>query len=230
MRDIIIYTDGSCLHNPGRGGWAAVVIDGENRYELSGGVVLSTNNRMEIRAAIQALRSLDISDSTNMNIKIYSDSQLLVNSIQQGWAVRWRANNWKRNKKDKAENPDLWAELLPEIEQRNVEFVWIRAHVGTAENERCDVLAKAAAEQATEHDTVYEQTYAQHAAEQSATQTTEQTTLFAEPAADNSAYIVRYHKGTSTIHIQHATNGTLRIPKNRIMEVINAIKDSMASA
>lgn len=225
MRDIIIYTDGSCLHNPGRGGWAAVVIDGESRYELSGGVVLSTNNRMEIRAAIEALRSLDANDSVNMSIKIYSDSQLLVNSIQQGWAVRWRANNWKRNKKDKAENPDLWAKLLPEIEKRKVEFIWIRAHVGTAENERCDVLAKAAAENATEHDTVYEQTHAQNAE----AQTAEQTTMFAEPVTQNDNYVVRFHQGTSTIHIQHATNGALRIPASRIPEVLQAIKDSISA-
>lgn len=156
---IIVYTDGSCLSNPGRGGWAAVLISGDRRKEISGGAVLSTNNRMEIRAAIESLKAIKAS-VPKRNVTIYSDSQLLVNTMMKGWAERWKKNNWKRNKSDKAENPDLWDELLSVAATHAVEFVWIKAHVGTPENERCDLLAKQAAENATAHDTYYERNVA----------------------------------------------------------------------
>ncbi|MBL7998129.1 MAG: ribonuclease HI [Candidatus Kapabacteria bacterium] len=155
MNPIIIYTDGSCLNNPGRGGWAAVLNDGEDYSEISGGVVLSTNNRMEIRAAIEAIRTTPRSDARK--VLLYTDSRLLVDSIMKGWAVKWQANNWKRNKNDRAENPDLWAALLAELHGRDVEFVWTKGHAGTPENERCDILAKSEAEHATESDSYYEE-------------------------------------------------------------------------
>jgi ribonuclease HI len=143
LRQVVIYTDGACSGNPGPGGYGAVLLFNGNRKELSGGFRLTTNNRMEMLAAIEALRSL----KDRCAVKLHSDSQYVVNAIQQGWAKRWRANGWMRNKKEKAVNPDLWAQLLDLCAQHQVEFVWVRGHSGNIENERCDVLAVAAAQQ-----------------------------------------------------------------------------------
>jgi ribonuclease HI len=138
---IRIYTDGSCLGNPGAGGYGALLDYGDRRQELSGGYRLTTNNRMEILAAIVALRSLE----TASVVDLYTDSQYLVNTMTKGWAKRWQANNWQRNAKDKAENPDLWQELLELCKQHQVTFHWVRGHSGHPENEYCDRLAVKAA-------------------------------------------------------------------------------------
>ena len=140
---IIIYTDGACTGNPGAGGYGAVLIDGAERKEISGGYQLTTNNRMEMMGAIAALKSL----STKSKVILHSDSKYIVDAIKQGWAKRWQANGWKRNKKEKAKNPDLWQELLDLCQKHDVEFVWVKGHAGIAENERCDRLAVAAAQQ-----------------------------------------------------------------------------------
>ncbi|MDD5703810.1 MAG: ribonuclease HI [Dehalococcoidales bacterium] len=138
-----IWTDGACLGNPGPGGYGIVFkCNGQTKVK-SGGFKLTTNNRMEILAAIVALETL----KNRSNVVIYSDSQYLVDSIMQGWAKKWKANNWKRNKKDKAINPDLWDRLLQLCEQHNVEFKWIKGHDFKTENEWCDQLAEAAANQ-----------------------------------------------------------------------------------
>lgn len=137
----VIYTDGGCLGNPGPGGYGAVIITGNSRRELSGGFQLTTNNRMEIYAAIAALESL----TTRTQVMLYSDSRYLVDAINKQWVQRWRANNWKRNKKEKALNIDLWKQILPLLSQHEVEFKWVRGHAGHKENERCDRLAVAAA-------------------------------------------------------------------------------------
>jgi ribonuclease HI len=142
-RSVVIYTDGACLGNPGRGGYGVVLLNGDYRQELSGGYRLTTNNRMEIMAAIVGLSALNAACS----VKLYSDSQYLTNAMSKGWAKRWRANGWKRNSKDKALNPDLWAQLLDLCDQHDVEFVWVRGHAGDAENERCDHLSQQAANQ-----------------------------------------------------------------------------------
>jgi ribonuclease HI len=120
-----------------------VLLYGSNRREVSGGFRRTTNNRMEIMAAIAALEAL----KDPCQVTLYSDSQYLVNAISQGWAERWRANGWKRNKRELAVNPDLWARLLGLCEYHTVEFLWVRGHSGTRENERCDRLAVAAANQ-----------------------------------------------------------------------------------
>jgi ribonuclease HI len=143
MKEITIYTDGSSLGNPGPGGWAAVLIYGKHRKELSGGFRLTTNNRMEILATIMALRAIK-ADSTH-TINIHTDSRLVCDSINKGWATRWQKNGWKRNKKDKALNPDLWELLLKELKNRNVNFIWVEGHAGIEENEVCDQLCKGAA-------------------------------------------------------------------------------------
>lgn len=143
LKQVIIYTDGACTGNPGAGGYGAVLIYGKHRKEISGGYRLTTNNRMEMMAAIAALRSL----KQQCLVKLHSDSKYVVDAMQKGWAKKWQANGWKRNKKESAKNPDLWQQLLDLCEQHQVEFVWVKGHAGIPENERCDVLAVAAASQ-----------------------------------------------------------------------------------
>lgn len=141
MKEVIIYTDGACSGNPGPGGYAAVLLFQGKRKEVSGGYKNTTNNRMEMMAAIAGLHNL----KEPCKVSLYSDSQYVVQSINQGWVEKWRANNWKRNKKDSAKNVDLWIELLKLLEKHEVEFIWTRGHAGDTENERCDQLAVEAA-------------------------------------------------------------------------------------
>ena len=141
MNKITIYTDGACTGNPGAGGYGAVLLRDRDRQEISGGYRLTTNNRMEMMAAIAALKSLEEQSS----VTLHSDSKYLVDAVTKGWAKKWQANGWKRNKKDKAKNPDLWQELLDLCQQHQVDFVWVKGHAGIPENERCDKLAVAAA-------------------------------------------------------------------------------------
>jgi ribonuclease HI len=141
LKEVTIYTDGGCINNPGPGGYGVVLLFNGHRKELSGGFRLTTNNRMEILAAIRGLEAL----KARCRAVIYSDSQYLVNAIEQGWAIRWRQNNWMRNRKERAINPDLWEALLTLCTKHEVRFVWVRGHAGNEENERCDQLARAAA-------------------------------------------------------------------------------------
>jgi len=141
MKHVTLYTDGGCINNPGPGGYGVVLLYNSHRKELSGGYRLTTNNRMEILAAISGLAVL----KEPCRVTLCSDSQYLVNAIEQGWARRWQANGWMRNKKEKAVNPDLWEQLLQLCEIHTVKFEWLRGHAGHAENERCDELATAAA-------------------------------------------------------------------------------------
>lgn len=143
MKEVTIYTDGACIGNPGPGGYGVVLLYDGNRKEMSGGFRLTTNNRMEIFAAIVGLESL----KSRCRVKLYSDSQYLVNAMMQGWAERWRANGWKRNKKERAINPDLWERMLDVCEKHDVEFIWVKGHAGIKENERCDRLSWDAANQ-----------------------------------------------------------------------------------
>lgn len=138
---IIIYTDGACTGNPGAGGYGAVIIDGDRREELSAGYKLTTNNRMEMMGAIAALESL----KSNSKVKLHSDSKYIVDAVVKGWAKKWQANGWRRNKKEMAKNPDLWQDLLDLCKIHDVDFIWVKGHAGIAENERCDQLAVAAA-------------------------------------------------------------------------------------
>jgi ribonuclease HI len=140
-KQVTIYTDGACLGNPGPGGYGVVLLSGDHRKEISEGFRLTTNNRMEILAAIIGLEAL----RAKCRVTLHSDSQYLVNAMHLGWAARWRANNWLRNKREKALNPDLWERLLHCAEPLDVEFRWLRGHAGDPENERCDQLAMAAA-------------------------------------------------------------------------------------
>jgi len=130
--EVIIYTDGACEPNPGTGGYGAVILSGDSRNKIKEGFRLTTNNRMEISAAIKALESLE----QPSKVTIYSDSQYLVNSIQRKWIWNWENKRWR-----KAKNVDLWKILIPLITLHEVEFIWIRGHDGNVENERCDFLS-----------------------------------------------------------------------------------------
>lgn len=141
--EVIIYTDGACTGNPGAGGYGAVLIFGDRRQEISGGYQLTTNNRMEMMGAIAALKCLE----KKSQVKLHSDSKYIVDAIVKGWAKKWQANGWKRNKKEMAKNPDLWQELLDLCQIHDVEFIWVKGHAGIPENERCDRLAVSAAQQ-----------------------------------------------------------------------------------
>jgi ribonuclease HI len=131
-KTVSIYTDGGCDPNPGPGGYGVVLVLGKHRRELSGGFRLTTNNRMELYAAITGLRAL----KETSRVTLYSDSEYLVNAMTQGWIQRWQHKNWK-----KVKNPDLWKILLDLCSQHQVTFNWIKGHAGHPENERCDQLA-----------------------------------------------------------------------------------------
>ncbi len=158
QKSVTIHTDGACLGNPGPGGYGAVLDYQGTRRELSGGFRLTTNNRMELLAVIVALETL----KEPCRVSVYSDSQYVVDAIEKGWARRWKANGWKRNKKEAAINPDLWERLLNLTDKHAVTFRWVRGHAGNVENERCDELAVAAAKgPSLEADTVYESSITQ---------------------------------------------------------------------
>ncbi|OYD08506.1 ribonuclease HI [Paludifilum halophilum] len=140
MKEVTIYTDGACSGNPGPGGWAAVLIYGEHHKEISGGARNTTNNRMELTAAIQSLSRL----KTSCRVKLYTDSAYLVNCMKQGWYVKWEKNGWVNSKKDPVENRDLWQELLKEMRRHEVEFIKVKGHSDNELNNRCDELARGA--------------------------------------------------------------------------------------
>jgi ribonuclease HI len=140
---VTIYTDGACKGNPGPGGWGCVLVYGDVEKELSGGEADTTNNRMELSAAIAGLSAL----KSPCNVELWSDSKYLVDAITKGWARSWRAKGWKKSDGKPALNADLWERLLELLAVHKVEFVWVRGHNGHEYNERCDRLAVAAAEQ-----------------------------------------------------------------------------------
>ena len=135
--DVTIYTDGACIGNPGPGGYGVVLLHGNQKRELSGGRRLTTNNRMEILAAIEGLDALKDPSS----VTLYSDSLYLVNAMEKGWAQRWHKNGWMRTKTERAINPDLWEKMLDLCQEHSVKFRWVKGHAGHPLNERCDQLA-----------------------------------------------------------------------------------------
>ena len=137
---IIIYTDGSCLKNPGNGGWAAIINDEKEIRKISGSEKNTTNNRMELLAPINALKDM----KPGIEIKIYTDSQYVKNGITE-WINTWLANNWKTSKKKDVKNKDLWIELYNLNKSLNVQWNWVKAHDGNPMNEEVDLLAKKAA-------------------------------------------------------------------------------------
>lgn len=140
---VIIYTDGACEGNPGRGGYGAVMLWGEKRKEISGGYQCTTNNRMELLAAIEALAAL----KQPCSVKLFSDSSYVVNAMNEGWVQKWRRKGWRNSRNQPTPNVDLWKRLTALCERHDVEFVWVKGHSGVEENERCDMLAVAAAQE-----------------------------------------------------------------------------------
>ncbi|QTA79471.1 Ribonuclease H [Desulfonema limicola] len=138
-KQILIYTDGGAIGNPGPGGYGIVIINGKDKKEISGGFRLTTNNRMELTACIQALKSL----KKPSKIELFSDSKYVVNGISKGWAKRWRKNNWMRTETEPAVNADLWEQLLEQCEKHSVNLNWVKGHAGNLYNERCDQLVRA---------------------------------------------------------------------------------------
>ena len=148
MKDVTIYTDGACRGNPGNGGYGVVLQfqDGQGQQfqkELSKGYRMTTNNRMEILAAVEGLAALKLP----CQVELYSDSQYLVNAIEKGWVEKWSRNGWYRDakRKEPAKNVDLWKRLTELLAYHQVQFHWVKGHADNPMNNRCDQLAVAAA-------------------------------------------------------------------------------------
>ena len=139
MKQVTLYTDGACSGNPGPGGWAAILQYGEAEKVLSGGEESTTNNRMELIAAIRGLEAL----KEPCAVTLYSDSRYLVDAVNLGWARGWRSRGWMRTRREPAKNPELWEELLALLEKHQVEFHWVKGHADDPCNARCDALAVA---------------------------------------------------------------------------------------
>lgn len=140
MKEIIIYTDGACSGNPGPGGWGAVLIYGEHRREISGAEPDTTNNRMELTAAIRALEALTMP----CRVDLYSDSAYLVNAFEQGWLINWIKRGWIKADKKPVENSDLWKRLNELCSVHMVSWHKVKGHASNKENNRCDELATTA--------------------------------------------------------------------------------------
>ncbi len=132
---VIVYTDGSCQPNPGPGGWAAIIKDGKKETILKGFDPNSTNNRMELTAALEALKAI----GRKRRVRLYTDSQYLKNGVES-WMKNWKAKNWKR-KGGKLANVDLWKQISDEIDQRKIDWRWVKGHNGNLYNERVDRIA-----------------------------------------------------------------------------------------
>ena len=147
----VLTTDGACLGNPGRGGYGILIRrpNADKPEKISAGFQLTTNNRMEIMAVLIGLESVP----NDQPVTVRSDSQYVVKAINDGWAKRWRANGWMRNRKDKALNPDLWETMMNILEARKAktEFVWVRGHSGDPDNTEADRLASKAAKEDFRH-------------------------------------------------------------------------------
>ena len=138
---IKIYTDGSCLNNPGNGGWAAIINHDGNVVKISGSEKKTTNNKMELMAPIKALQKIDKDEQ----IEIYTDSKYVKLGITE-WIHKWKKNNWQTSKKEPVKNKDLWIQLYDLTSSFEIRWIWVKAHAGNTLNEEVDLLAKKAAE------------------------------------------------------------------------------------
>ena len=143
-KEFIIYTDGSCRNNPGRGGWAYIIFNPETNESLegSGGFKYTTNNRMEMISIIKALDNF----TTPATLKIHSDSEYICNAFNKKWLDSWRKRNWIKSDKQPVKNIDLWQLMLKKLAPHTYSFIWVKGHAGQPQNERCDQLAQAAAD------------------------------------------------------------------------------------
>ncbi len=138
MDKVTVYTDGACSGNPGPGGWAAVLLSGEHRKEISGGEASTTNNRMELLAVINALELL----KRPCEVTLYTDSQYIERAVNQGWLRAWKARGWRR-RDGELKNPELWQRLDKLLTAHAVTFRWVKGHAENDLNNRCDALAVA---------------------------------------------------------------------------------------
>lgn len=138
MKKVVIHSDGACRGNPGPGGWAVVLEYGQHKRELSGGVPATTNNRMELQAAIEALGAL----KEPCEVEFYTDSEYVRNGVS-GWLMDWKRNGWRTKSKKPVKNEDLWRKLDSEATKHQVNWNWLKGHAGHFDNERCDQLANA---------------------------------------------------------------------------------------
>ena len=138
MKKVCIYTDGACSGNPGPGGWAAILSYNGPERELSGGEPATTNNRMELIAAISALEAL----KEPCEVELWTDSQYLARAVNEGWLAGWKRRGWRR-KEGELKNPELWQALDALLARHKVSFNWLKGHDGHEYNERCDALAVA---------------------------------------------------------------------------------------
>jgi len=138
--EVVIYTDGACSGNPGPGGWAAILRLGSHEREISGYEPLTTNQRMELTAAAEALRTLKFP----CRVKLHSDSAYLVNAFRQDWLGRWEKTGWLNARKEPVENQDLWRKLIHQSRIHQVEWIKVDGHAGDQLNNRCDALARVA--------------------------------------------------------------------------------------
>ena len=139
MKEVTLYTDGACSGNPGPGGWGAILIYKDIRKEMSGGDKETTNNKMELTAAIEGLSAM----KEPCKVQLYSDSKYLIDGITKGWARGWRAKGWKKSDGKPALNIDLWEKVLELDDYHEIEYIWVKGHAGNPNNERCDKLAVA---------------------------------------------------------------------------------------
>lgn len=140
-KTVIVYTDGACSGNPGPGGWAALLQWNKKEKEMSGGSPETTNNRMEMRAVIEALKAIN----QPCRVKIHSDSALIINTFKKGWIENWRKKGWRKSNKKPVENQDLWKEMLKAMEPHEVEWIKVKGHADDERNNRVDALAVEAA-------------------------------------------------------------------------------------
>ena len=138
MKKIVIHSDGGCHGNPGPGGWAAVLEYGEHKRELSGGVPATTNNRMELQAAIEGLNAL----KESCEVIFYTDSEYVRNGVT-AWLFQWKRNGWRTKSKQPVKNEDLWRALDAATARHKIDWHWLKGHAGHTGNERCDQLANA---------------------------------------------------------------------------------------
>jgi ribonuclease HI len=144
---VVIYTDGACRGNPGPGGWGVVLMAGPHVKELSGAEPMTTNNRMELTAAIEALAALNRSCS----VALYTDSQYVRKGILE-WIAQWKLRDWRTADRKPVKNVDLWQKLEQEIERHRIEWHWVKGHAGVPGNERADELANVAIDRMLAHD------------------------------------------------------------------------------
>ena len=140
MKRVVIHTDGGCKGNPGPGGYGAVMVCGKHRKELAAGYRLTTNNRMELRAAIAALQLL----SEPCEVELHSDSRYLIDAISKNWIGGWKKRGWQTAAKQPVKNQDLWLLLTEAMAGHKIDWRWVKGHAGHTENERCDELANIA--------------------------------------------------------------------------------------